>query len=76
MSENCVYPIPDYVVDIFWVFLTVAMVAVIFVIIATTVSVTLNNLIEYYQDRKASYLRNKRTKLELELYEKRQKDDR
>ena len=72
MSETCTYSIPDYVVEIFWIFLSVAMIAVIFVIIAATVSVTLNNLIEYYQDRKASYLRNKRIKLELEHYAKKQ----
>ena len=71
MSETCTYPIPDYVIAIFWVFVSVAMLAVIFAIISTI----LNTLIEHYQDRRAAYLRNKQTKLELQLYAQRKKDE-
>ena len=69
IKEECakvMVDIPDYVVAIFWVFVTVMMLAVILVIIVGG----LKALIECYQDRRRAYLRNKQMKIELELLEK------
>lgn len=68
-EEECIKVVaetPDYVMSIFWVFLTVLMLAIILVIIIAG----LNALAECYQDRRRAYLRNKQMELELELMEK------
>ena len=57
---------PDFVVFIFWIFVTVLMLGIICVILFAG----LNVFLEYYQDRKGEYLRNKQRKLEIELLEK------
>lgn len=68
-KEECVKVVadtPDFVMTIFWIFLTVLMLAIILVIIIAG----LNALAECYQDRRRAYLRNKQMKIELELLEK------
>lgn len=57
---------PDFVMFIFWIFVTVIMLGIIFVIIGAG----LNVFLEYYQERRGEYLRNKQRKLEIELLEK------
>ena len=62
---------PDFVMFIFWIFVTVLMLGIIFVVIFAG----LNVAAEWFQDRKGDYLRNKQRKLEIELLEK-QKNER
>lgn len=68
-EEECIKVVadtPDFVVSIFWIFVTVIMLSIIFVIIFAG----LNVFLEYYQERKGDYLRNKQRKLEIALLEK------
>lgn len=62
---------PDFVMFIFWIFVTVIMLGIIFVIIFAG----LNVLLEYYQERRGDYLRNKQRKLEIEALEKQKNED-
>jgi hypothetical protein len=73
-KEECIKVVaetPDYVMSIFWIFLTVLMLAIILTIIIAG----LNALAECYQERKRDYLRNKQRKLEIEALEKQKKED-
>ena len=73
-KEECakvIVDIPDYAITIFWIFVTVMMLAVILVIIVGG----LKALIECYQDRRRAYLRNKQIRIELELLEKQKTDN-
>lgn len=68
-EEECVKVImdtPDYVMSVFWIFLTTLMLAIILVIIFGG----LGALIDWYQERRRDYLRNKQMKIELERMEK------
>lgn len=64
--EKIVVNIPDYVITIFWVFVTVIMLAIIIAIIVFG----LHALGECYHERREAYLRNKQIKLQIELLEK------
>ena len=73
-KEECIKVVadtPDFIMALFWVFLAVLMFSIIFGIIITG----LNMLLEYYQERRGNYLRNKQRKLEIEALE-RQKNER
>ena len=66
MTENCTYAVPDYVVSIFWVFACSLMLFVIGAILFAGLKVTC----EFIEDRRRTYLANKRIKLQNELLEK------
>ena len=73
-KEECIKVVadtPDFIMALFWVFLAVLMFSIIFGIIIAG----LNILLEYYQERRKDYLRNKQMKIELERMEKQEKDD-
>ena len=57
---------PDFVIAIFWIFVTVLMLGIIFVVIGAG----LNVLIDWYQEKQRDYLRNKQRKLEIIALEK------
>lgn len=57
---------PDFVITIFWIFVTVLMLGIIFVVIGAG----LNVLIDWYQEKRRDYLRNEQMKIELERMEK------
>lgn len=64
MDKECLATVmPSYVVTIFWIFLSVIMLAVI----AALIFIGLNVFIEVYQTKREDYLRNKKLKIELEL---------
>lgn len=56
---------PDFVISIFWVFLTVLMLAIILVIIVGG----LGALLDWYHEKRRDYLRTKQMKIELERME-------
>lgn len=67
MNKECLATVmPSYVVTIFWIFLSVIMLA----IIVALVFIGLNVFIEWYQAKREDYLRNKKMKIELELLER------
>lgn len=73
-KEECIKVVadtPDFVMTIFWIWVTVIMLGIIFVIIGAGFNIAL----EYYQDRRGEYLRNKQRKLEIELLEKQKNAD-
>ena len=61
--------IPDYVITLWWIFITIALVAGIIIIVGAF----LNVLLEHVQDRRMAYLRNKQSELEIKLLEKQKK---
>ena len=68
-EEECIKIIantPDFVVTIFWIFLTVLMLAIILVIIFAG----LGALLDWYHEKRRDYLRTKQMKIELERMEK------
>lgn len=68
-EEECIKVVadtPDYVISIFWVFLTVLMLAIILVIIFGG----LGALLDWYYENRGDYLRNKQIKLQIERMEK------
>lgn len=74
MKEECIKVVadtPDFIMALFWVFLAVLMFSIIFGIIIAG----LNMLLEYYQERRGDYLRNKQRKLEIEALEKQKNED-
>lgn len=64
--ENCVYTTPEWVINIFWVFLAVLMLFFILAIIY----MTLNTICEFIENRRLAYLRNKQIALTLKESEK------
>ena len=66
MNENCTYAVPDYVISIFWFFISVVMISMIIGIIIFGLRI----LCEIYQERQEAYLANKRIKLQNELLER------
>ncbi len=60
-KEDYVIVPPDFVLNLFWVFVTVALLAAIAGITFTVASF----ILEHYQNRKEDYLRAKKLKLEM-----------
>lgn len=60
-KETCVTVIPDFISNLFWVFVSLALLTAIGAIIISS----LNYLLELYQSRKEDYLRAKKLKLEM-----------
>ena len=74
MQEECIKVVadtPDFIMALFWVFLAVLMFSIIFGIIIAG----FNMILEYYQERRGDYLRNKQRKLEIEALEKQRNDN-
>lgn len=72
-KEDCVIAndgIPDFVITLWWVFITIALVAGIFIIVGAF----LNLVFEHFQDRRRAYLVNKQRELEIEALEKQEKE--
>lgn len=73
-EEECIRVVadtPDFIMALFWVFLAVLMFSIIFGIIIAG----FNMILEYYQERRGDYLRNKQRKLEIEALEKQRNDN-
>lgn len=72
-KEECIKVVaetPDYVISIFWIFLTVLMFAIILVIIFGG----LGALFDWYHEKRRDYLRTKQMKIELERMEKQENE--
>ena len=73
-EEECIRVVadtPDFIMALFWVFLAVIMFSIIFGIIIAG----FNMILEYYQERRGDYLRNKQMKIELERMERQENRD-